>query len=185
MCQQLDDVASDVDKIGFESGEDGDEASFEGTELVRKTVSGFCCCLEGVLQGAARKQPLKMCIRVGRKIKRTSSDQTNTPFSQLSSLPTESKIVTSLDVIATLRCKIVKIIQPLRERMVGTTVGTFESSLRRSRGGIPNLAQSSCLERGAEVVVTVPGRRRKEEGRQSKPLHPQTRCRIENASLAS
>lgn len=54
----------------------------------------------------------------------TSADQMKTPLSQLSSEPTESKIVMSLAVMTTRRCSIVTIMQVFRERIVGTTVGT-------------------------------------------------------------
>lgn len=42
-------MAADVGEIGFESGDDADEARLEGSELVREAVSGFAGGLEGVL----------------------------------------------------------------------------------------------------------------------------------------
>lgn len=65
-------------------------------------------------------------------------------------------MVTSCAVMTTRKCNMVRMMQFRRDRIDGTLVGTAESNLRRSRGWIPYLRQSSSFGTCATMDETLP-----------------------------
>lgn len=87
---------------------------------------------------------------------RVCTESMRTVATNLSSEPTESKIVTSCAVMTTRRCSIVRMMQFLRDKTDGTLVGTAESSFLKSRGWMPYRLHSSSFGTCATMLETLP-----------------------------